>query len=289
MLISVGDVRLFVDILGPGLAHVNGAVYERPVVVFLHGGPGFDHMSLRPQYESLSDVAQLVFVDHRGNGRSDRSDPAHWNLAQWSKDVAKLIDALGLKKPIVFGQSFGGIVAQRFAVDHPGAYSGLILSSTLSFFDLELIVANFSALHGPEAADLARRYFSDRSEEVADAYNKLCYPLYTVSSAPIGSTSIRYRDVSAHFFAHGGEGLNFDLRGLLQRISAPTLIIGGDRDPVVPVASMNDMVTHFSPGIAEKFIFRDCGHGPARDQPEQTLALLRKYINRLSADHEALA
>lgn len=289
MLISVGDARLFVDVVAPILIEADGITVERPVVLFLHGGPGFDHMSLRPHYEALADVAQLIFFDHRGNGRSDRSDAKHWNLAQWSDDVAA-IDALGLKRPIVFGQSFGGIVAQKFAIDHPGAYAGLILSSTLACFDLEKIVAHFRVLHGPDIAALARRYFSDRTDEVAEAYNKRCYPLYTVSHAPIGPTSIRYLDVSAHFFAHDGEGLTFDLRDRLHRINAPTLIIGGDRDPVVPVACLEEMARHFTPGIAEHVVFRDCGHGAARDRPEETLARLRQFVRcvALSSQSEAV-
>lgn len=282
MLISVGDIRLFVDVFGSALVESSGEMRGRPAMLFLHGGPGFDHMSLRPQYEALADTAQLFFMDHRGNGRSDRSEPRHWNLAQWSQDVAALIEALGLNRPIIFGQSFGGIVAQRYAVDHPGTYSGLILSSTLATFDLELIVANFNALHGPEIADLARRYFSNRTEEVAEAYNRRCFPLYTVSGAPLGAVSIRHSDVAAHFFSSNGEGLNFDLRPLLNRIKVPTLIMGGDRDPVVPVAGLEDIVRNFAPGVASKIIFPDCGHGPARDQPERTLAVLREYIVRVS-------
>lgn len=282
MLISVGDVRLFVDVVGSCLANVGGAVVEQPTILLLHGGPGFDHMSLRPDYERLSDVAQLILFDHRGNGRSDRSCPEHWTLAQWSRDVAGLIDALGLQRPIVFGQSFGGIVAQKFASDYPGRYAGLILSSTLANFDLEAVIANFEALHGRELAELARRYFSDRTDAIADEYSKRCYPLYSVSNVPIGAASIRYRDVAAHFFSRGGEGLHFDLRKQLHKIDAPTLLIGGDRDPVVPAAAMQEMVRYFAPGIAEHVVFRDCGHGPARDWPQQTLAMIRRFINRMS-------
>lgn len=282
MRISVGDARVFVDIVGSALQIVNGAVIERPSMLFLHGGPGFDHMSLRPQFEHLSDVAQLIFLDHRGNGRSDRSDPEHWTLEQWSRDVAALIEALGLQRPIVFGQSFGGIVAQKFAIDHPGSYSGLILSSTLANFDLELVIANFEALHGREPAMIARRYFSDRTDEVFAAYNKHCYPLYSVSSAPIGQVSIRCREVSDHFFSRGGEGLHFDLRRQLHRIDAPTLVMGGDRDPVVPVAALEDMARSFSPGIAEYVVFDNCGHGPARDRPEETLTRIRRFVKAVN-------
>ena len=44
---------------------------EKPTLLLLHGGPGFDHSIYKPVYSSLADCAQIVYLDHRGNGRSD--------------------------------------------------------------------------------------------------------------------------------------------------------------------------------------------------------------------------
>ena len=75
-------------------------VDQRPVVFVLHGGPGFDHSTMKPAFDPLAEVAQLVYYDHRGQGRSDRSEPKNWNLDQWADDLRALIDVLGVEKPV---------------------------------------------------------------------------------------------------------------------------------------------------------------------------------------------
>lgn len=283
MRICVGDIQLFVDVVGSAIAIEGHETREKPAMVLLHGGPGFDHMSLRPDFESLSDICQLFFVDQRGNGRSDRSDAKHWNLRQWSRDLKTVIDTLGLVRPIIFGQSFGGIVAQQFAADHPGCYSGVILASTSARFNLDAIVEQFESLYGPEPAFLARQYFSDRTPDVRAAFQEVCFPLYTVSAAPLGFHSIRFADVAAHFFANGGEGLTYDLRERLREIDAPVLILSGDKDPVLPRSAIAEMAANFRPGLAEEVRLENCGHGPARDKPGQTLYLIRSFLRRLAS------
>jgi proline iminopeptidase len=279
----VGDARIFVDILNPAIAIENGAAVERPTMIFLHGGPGFDYLSLRPPFEPLADEARLIFYDHRGNGRSDHGDPSRWTLKQWARDLAMLIDTLGLDRPIVFGQSFGGIVAQQFALDFPGRYSGLVIASSLARFDLDAIVGNFERLHGREHAEIARQFFTRRTPGIEREYRSRCLPLYTVGRAPIGAVSIMNPLVSEHFFSIDGEGLSYDFSERLHEIAVPVLVLGGDRDPVVPVPNLRDMADRFAPGIADCVVLEHCGHGPGRDCPEPTLHILRHFIARVAA------
>jgi pimeloyl-ACP methyl ester carboxylesterase len=86
VLVSVGDVRLFVDADGAKLVPEGAAMRERPTVVVVHGGPGFDHTPFKSYYPSLPELAQVVYYDHRGNGRSDRGSPEQWTLDQWADD-----------------------------------------------------------------------------------------------------------------------------------------------------------------------------------------------------------
>ena len=106
-------VRLFVDIEGPSHVPDGPHLREKPTLILLHGGPGYDHSSFKPLFSALADVAQIVYVDHRGHGRSDRRPAAEWTLDTFADDVVKLCEALGVVRPIVLGQSFGGFVAQR--------------------------------------------------------------------------------------------------------------------------------------------------------------------------------
>src|SRR5260370_22321066 len=84
----------------------------------------------KPAFSQLSDVAQIVYFDHRGNGRSARGKSADWNLAQWGDDVRGVCEVLGISSPVVFGFSFGGFVAQSYATRHPGHPGRLGLGST---------------------------------------------------------------------------------------------------------------------------------------------------------------
>jgi hypothetical protein len=71
---AINGTEIYFDIEGAGLVADGPDMTERPVVFMLHGGPGGDHVSLRASMSGLSEFAQLVYVDHRGSGRSQRCD-----------------------------------------------------------------------------------------------------------------------------------------------------------------------------------------------------------------------
>jgi proline iminopeptidase len=130
MHVSVNGVRLFFDIEGSKLKPDGPLMREKPTLLMLHGGPGFDHSIYRPAYAALSDIAQIVYLDHRGNGRSEDGPCERWNLAQWGDDVRAFCDALSITDPIVLGASFGGMVAMSYATRHPSHPAKLVLIST---------------------------------------------------------------------------------------------------------------------------------------------------------------
>ena len=103
---------------------------EKPTLVLLHGGPGFDHSIYKPLFAQLADIAQVVFLDHRGNGRSEHGPREMWTLAQWGDDVHAFCETLGIVHPIVLGTSFGGMVALAYATQYPAHPAKLILLNT---------------------------------------------------------------------------------------------------------------------------------------------------------------
>lgn len=123
--------RLYFDVAGMGLVPEGPLMRERPTLLCLHGGPGFDHSLLKSALAPLADTAQVVFLDHRGQGRSDRSAPDRWNLDTWIEDVVDFCGALELEHPVVLGQSFGGVVALGVAIRHPDLVARLIVSSSI--------------------------------------------------------------------------------------------------------------------------------------------------------------
>ena len=109
MHVSVNGVRLFFDVEGSKFVPDGPLMREKPTLLMLHGGPGSDHSIYRPAYSALSDIAQIIYLDHRGNGRSEDGPRESWNLAQWGDDVRAFCEALGIVNPIVLGASFGGM------------------------------------------------------------------------------------------------------------------------------------------------------------------------------------
>src|SRR5919108_3031657 len=130
MRVLVNGVRLFFDVEGASLVPDGPTMREKPTLLLLHGGPGFDHSIYKPLFAQLADIAQVVFLDHRGNGRSEHGPRERWTLAQWGDDVHAFCETLGIVDPIVLGASFGGMVALAYATRHPDHPSRLILIST---------------------------------------------------------------------------------------------------------------------------------------------------------------
>ena len=127
MRLSVNDTELYFDVEGAALVADGPALRERPVVLALHGGPGFDHAYFKPSLSALTDVAQIVFLDQRGQGRSGRAPVESCTTEQMADDAAALCHTLGIKRPAVLGHSFGGFVALHLALRHPDVAGSLIL------------------------------------------------------------------------------------------------------------------------------------------------------------------
>ena len=100
MFLTVNGARLFFDTVGSSLAVGDDAMSERPALIVLHGGPGFDHSLMRPWFDRFADTHQVIYLDHRGNGRSG-GEADTWRLAQWGGDIAAFCDQLGLVQPVV--------------------------------------------------------------------------------------------------------------------------------------------------------------------------------------------
>src|SRR5919206_119610 len=87
-----------------------------PVIV-LHGGPGMDHTMFRPYLDPLGEDFRVVYVDERGQGRSDRVDPQTLSLDVFARDVDLLAEALELEHFALLGHSFGAIIATYHATE----------------------------------------------------------------------------------------------------------------------------------------------------------------------------
>jgi pimeloyl-ACP methyl ester carboxylesterase len=268
--------RIYFEVVGTKLVPDGPVLRERPTMLLLHGGPGFDHSGLLHTLEPLSDVAQLVFLDHRGQGRSDASDPGRWRVDVWTQDVVEFCEALELEQPIVLGQSFGGVVALALGARHPDLPSKLIASSTLARFRLDRALPMFERLGGAEVRAVAERHFTELTDETLEEFMRVCLPVYNQrpQDPDVIARTILRREVGLHFFRD--EGFTLDLFPELGKITAPTLILGGELDPITPVADAEDIAAAIPHATLR--IFAGAGHGVFRDEPDEAIAVIREFV-----------
>ncbi|SNR85125.1 proline iminopeptidase [Azospirillum sp. RU38E] len=282
MRVMVNGAPIWFDVEGAKLVPDGETMRARPTLILLHGGPGFDHASFKPAFGALADVAQVIYIDHRGQGRSGGDDPATWTLAQWADDVKGFCDALEIEKPYVLGNSFGGFVAQAYMERHPGHAAGVILSSTAARMRLDLIINAFDRRAGADVAAAARDFWTDvRADKVA-AYSNSCMGCYTVNPAPGGiigrARSIVRPQVLEHFSGPDGEMWGMDFRKSLGKAQSPVLVLAGDDDPITPWEAAEELIAHLPKATSTLKRFAACGHGTFRDQPAGTFDLLREFM-----------
>jgi proline iminopeptidase len=282
----VNGVRLFFDVEGASLVPDGPAMREKPTLVLLHGGPGLDHSIYKPSFAALADIAQVVFLDHRGNGRSDPGPQESWTLAQWGDDVHAFCEALGIARPIIYGASFGGTVALAYATRHPTHPAKLIVTSTEAAGDtyLDRRVALFERFGGPEVGALARRRFVDGHTDAAtlEAWLRLAFPLYTRTprNPDVVRRAVRHPEVTRWFTRPSGESHTFNLFPALSRVQCPTLVLGGEEDPMTPIECQADIAAALPAHLVHFERFPGCGHAVLPDAPERAMAVIRDFIAR---------
>ena len=276
---NINGARIFFDTVGSALAIEGERMVHKPTLIVMHGGPGFDHSTMRPYFDRFADTHQVVYIDHRGNGRST-GEPATWTLARWGDDVREFCDALGIENPIIYGNSFGGMVAMSYACRHPGQPARLILSSTAARMRLDITYRMMEERGGPEARAVAEKFWSAGGEDAFAAYMRVCMPLYNPAGGELWAAArlraIMRLDVMRHFSQ--GEIHEMDARPALGGIVCPTLILAGSYDPITPVACSEEIAAALPQRIAQLEIFEGAGHGVHRDQPDKAERVLRAFL-----------
>src|SRR6266851_5140543 len=280
MRIKIGDSWLFFDVDGAKLRPDGPRMQEAPTLLLLHGGPGFDHSSFKPVMSALADVAQIIYLDHRGQGRSDRVAPDRWTLQNWADDVRDFCDALEITRPVVMGHSFGGFVAMAYAARHPSHPGKLILSSTAARFRLDRIYQAFERLGGQPVREVAERFWENPGEETGAEYIRVCFRLYNPAAALADPNTMKRivlnRELMYWFIKE--EARRFNLLSALSRIECPTLLLAGEDDPVCPIEDAQDIAERIAPNLLRFERFANAGHGVFRDSPEKALQVIREFI-----------
>jgi len=272
MRVEVDGVRLFFDIQGAQLRPEGPWLAERPTVVILHTGPGSDHTAYKEHIGPyLAETAQVVYIDLRGCGLSDRSTWEAWNVETWSADLHGLLERIGVERPVVLGAGFGCYVALRYAQRWPADVSKLVLSNPNARAVTERMIERYGELGGAKAKASAREFFERPSESSIAAFLRDCFTVMVppVYAARLMLMPIWNLELAIHWTAT--EMKTLDLRPGLGSIEAPTLVLAASHDPQYPPASIAEVIDGLRDVCVEHY--PGARHSVFRDAPESMAAI----------------
>jgi proline iminopeptidase len=289
---KLNGTEIYFDVDGTGLRVTNGQFAEKPVIVALHGGLGFDHGYMRHGLGPLRDHAQVIFVDLRGQGRSGHPDLASCTLEQMADDVAALCETLGVSSAFMLGHSAGGFVAMHAALRHPSLVAGLILCGSSPAMrplpdDEGDPAPKLDARASPDELAIAARIFSgDITRESITAFVDRIGPYHFapphmhLSDQVLKASSFTI-EMMQHFM--GTIAPSYDLRASLAQITAPTLVMVGRHDWVCPPRASR-AIARGIPG-AQLVEFDNAGHFVSSEEPGQFLDATTRFLAAHASAH----
>jgi len=267
---SVRGVSLFERRVGHG-----------PPAVVLHGGPGADHGYLLPGFDALAEGRELVYYDQRGGGRSPvaRDVPVGWR--EQVADLEALREAWGLDRLALVGYSWGGLLAQLYATEHPERVERLALVSPAPSWraardEFERRFAERNLAPALEAERHALRE-SGLRERDPEAYERRLFELAVV---PYFYDPAKARELTPFRVVGRTQQEvwrtlgDYDLRPVLPRLRLPAFVLHGEDDPI-PIDASRETARLLG---AELHALDRCGHCPHVERLEDFRRLVDAFL-----------
>ncbi len=247
---------------------------EGPPVLLLHGsGPGVSAWAnWRLTIPVLARQFTVVAPDVVGFGFTARPDGCAYDLDTWTAHALGVLDALGIERAHIVGNSFGGALAMALAIRHPERVAGLVLMGSVgvpfaitpgldavwgyepSVPAMEQLLTLFAydrSLIGPDLARL--RYEASIRPGVQEAYRSM-FP--APRQAALDAMTHAVADIAA--------------------IRAPTLIVHGRDDRVIPLQNALDLLGLID--TSQLHVFGRCGHWTQLEHPAEFTALVTDFL-----------
>ncbi len=235
-------------------------------VVLLHG-----YSDSRRSYDRilplLPSSLRVFAVTQRGHGSSGKPETGY-GPADFAKDLAAFLDAMGIDSAIVVGHSMGSVVAQRFAIDYPARTRAVVLEGALAprmgnheVRELWKTVSTFTDPVDPafvrdfQQSSIARPVPSDFFEGVVADSLKVPAQVWRGALEPLTT---------------------LDFLPQLGKIAVPTLLIWGDRDAFVPRAEQDALIRAIAG--SRLVVYAGTGHSPHWEEPDRYVADLTAFI-----------
>ncbi len=224
--------------------------------------------------EMLGSRFRVVRLDNRGAGASESPTDA-WALEDMAKDVVAVLDAVGAEKAHVVGLSMGGMIAQLLALDHASRVNRLVLIST-HFGGSSVVHPNpeiFSVFNPPRGTppeDLIRNaVLLITAPGFADAHPDAIEELVALARAQPTSKRVFATQLQAI--------LSSDRSERVREIQVPTLVIHGDRDPLIPYENGKMLAERIPTARLETLA--GVGHIAPFEAPDALGELVRTFLS----------
>lgn len=262
----------FVTIEGARIRVRDEGPRNAPPVLLIHGYT-FSLESWDAWAADLARDHRVIRFDLAGHGLSGPMPRGDYGTAARVRQLGKLMDKLGLARATIAGNSFGGLVAWNFAARYPRRIDRLILVDSAAF-------SINGVTEKPVAVPPAMRAYLLDPQPAAVAWSA-----GTIFAHPQRLTPARLDQMRA-MIARNGPALVAHLEQFtlpdplpsLARIKAPTLILWGRADKVVPVAQAEQLAAAI-PG-SKLIIYDDVGHAPQEEAAAASLTDVREFLNQ---------
>ncbi|HEY5625707.1 MAG TPA: alpha/beta fold hydrolase [Dehalococcoidia bacterium] len=225
-----------------------------PVVLIM--GLGANITAWDSQLEPLSREYQLIALDNRGAGRSEK--PAEpYSIHQMADDTAALMDELGVHTAHVFGMSMGGMIAQEMYHRHGARVRSLILAGTMAGGPM-------ATFPNPKVFQQFVGNGANSMEEAVAEGLKLFYSEQFLAENKDWLVKRAIENMSLMAPPHALQKqvmavMGFNAHGLLSKIQVPTMVIGGTEDQIVPFPNQQLLANRIPEA---RFVpFEGAGHG----------------------------
>ena len=239
-----------------------------PPLVFFHGAMG---LAWDPFLEALAESFTVYAPEHPGTtpGQPDAIKPVD-NLWDLVLSYYEVFDQLGLDSPAVVGHSFGGMVAAEVAATNPARVSRLMLIDPVGLWLDEAPVKNWMAT---PPQDLAPLLFADPTGPAAQSLAAPpADPEAAIEMALHTTWSLACTGKFVWPIPDKG------LKKRLHRIAAPTLVLWGEEDGLVPPVYAGEFEARIADARVE--LIAGAGHLPQLEQPERTLSAVTAFLGR---------
>lgn len=267
-------VRRTVVVDGRSWPYLEGGDASKPALVMVHGfGADKDHWTFYAPW--LTKDYRLIAPDLPGFGENDRDGELPFDVASQAARLKAFLDALGIERPHLGGNSMGGWIALRFAIDYPDRLRTLTLMNNAGVLGAEQSELQKLAADR-DYNPLVLASLDDADRLIAFVVRK---PVYVPARLKpvIYADALRHRDLlDKIFWVIADEMEQEPLNDELGKVRVPTLILWGRHDKLIDVSC----VAVLEKGIANSraHIFEHVAHVPMIEDPKATAGVQRAFL-----------